>query len=293
MAVALEGALEGALGEAAGGRVAVALQPTIATQTVRLASANRRGERPLEQPRRIRPRPLLTGAAHSVATSLLVACVAITALLGTLFAHRTKAGALDAAVDARIQSALGGQRRILNDLAALGDLMPVIAMTAALVLVCLVTRRWRGAVLVAVAVPAAAGTSELVKPLIDRTLMGDLSFPSGHETRVFALAAAFAVLLTGPVWPRIPAAVRWFLAAAVLLAACAVAVALVGLDQHYFTDTVAGAAVGTAVVLATAIILDRIARRGDGPRDHSSAGPRVRRAGIPRQRHTSRWRMRR
>lgn len=260
----------------------------------RAGARESRGERPLEQPRRIRPRPLLTGAAHSVATSVLVACVAITALLGTLFAHRGQAGALDAAVDARIQSGLGGQRRILNDLAGLGDLMPVIVMTAALVLVCLVTRRWRGAVLVAVAVPAAAGASELaLKPLIDRTLMGDLSFPSGHETRVFALAAAFAVLLTSPVWPRIPAAVRLFLAAAVLLAACVVAVALVGLDQHYFTDTVAGAAVGTAVVLATAIILDCLARRGDGPRDHNGAGPPVRRGGIPRQRHTSRWRMRR
>lgn len=252
------------------------------------------GERPLEQPRRIRPRPLLTGAAHSVAAALIVACVAITALLGALFAHRGQAGALDAAVDARIQSALGGQRRLLNDLAGLGDPMPVIAMTAALVLVCLVTRRWRAAVLVAVSVPAAAAASELVlKPLIDRTLVGDLSFPSGHETRVFALAAAFAVLLTSPVWPRIPAAVRLFLAAAVLLTACAVALALVGLGQHYFTDTVAGAAVGAAVVLATAIILDRLARRGDGPWAHSGAGPPVRRGGLPRQRHTSRWRMRR
>jgi undecaprenyl-diphosphatase len=194
------------------------------------------------------------------ATALLVVCVAITVLLGTLFAHRRQAGALDAAVDARIQGDLGGQRRILNDLAELGDLLPVIAIFAALFLTCLVTRRWRGAVLVALAVPAATGITELIlKPLIGRTFMGALSFPSGHEARVFALAAAFAVLLANPVRPRIPAVVRLFLAAAVLLAACAVAVALVGLDQHYFTDTVGGAAVGTAVVLATALVLDRLA----------------------------------
>lgn len=184
--------------------------------------------------------------------------MATTVLLGTLFAHHRQAGALDAAVDARIQAGLG-HWKVLNDLAALGDMTPVIAMTSGVFLACLVTRRWRGAALVAVVVPAAAGITELIlKPLIGRTLMGDLSFPSGHETRVFALAAAFAVLMASPVWPRIPATARLCLAAAVLLAACAVAVALVGLGQHYFTDTVGGAAVGTAVVLATALVLDRL-----------------------------------
>jgi membrane-associated phospholipid phosphatase len=49
---------------------------------------------------------------------------------------------------------------------------------------------------------------------------------------------------------------------AVLLAAVAVAVALVGLGQHYFTDTVGGAAVGTAVTLGIALILDRLALPG-------------------------------
>jgi membrane-associated phospholipid phosphatase len=57
--------------------------------------------------------------------------------------------------------------------------------------------------------------------------------------------------------PRLPAALRLLLALAAVLAAGAVAVALVGLGIHYFTDTVGGAAVATAVVLATALILDR------------------------------------
>jgi membrane-associated phospholipid phosphatase len=52
-----------------------------------------------------------------------------------------------------------------------------------------------------------------------------------------------------------------------VLAACAVAVALVGLGHHYFTDTVGGAAVGTAVVLATALVLDRLAP--EAPRDRA------------------------
>jgi undecaprenyl-diphosphatase len=136
--------------------------------------------------------------------------------------------------------------------------MPVAVMTSVLVLACLVTRRWRGAVLAVVAVPAAAGVAELVlKPLVGRTLMGALSFPSGTEARVFAVAAVFAVLMADPIRPRIPAAVRLALTVAVLLAAVAVAVALVVLGQHYFTDTVGGAALGTAVALATALVLDR------------------------------------
>jgi membrane-associated phospholipid phosphatase len=214
----------------------------------------------VERPQRSQPCPLTPPALRPVVATLLIVGVATTVLLGALFAHHRQPGVLDAAVDARIQAGVGGQRKILNYLAELGDLTPFGAMIAALFLACLVTRRWRGAALVALAVPAAAGISDLIlKPLIDRTLLGDLSFPSGHETRVFALAVAFAVLMASPVWPRIPATARLCLTVAVLLAACAVAIALVGLDRHYFTDTIGGAAVGTAVVLATALILDRLA----------------------------------
>lgn len=212
----------------------------------------------MEHPQRTGRRPLLPAAMRSLAAAILAGCTAVTVLLGALFARQTRAGPFDAWIDARIQADLAGQRRVLNDLSGLGDLMPVVVMTSALVLACLVTRRWRGAVLVAVAVPAAASVTEFVlKPLIGRTLTGDLSFPSGNETRVFALAAAVAVLLANPPRARIPAAVRLLLALAVVLAAGAVGVALVGLDHHYFTDTVGGAAVGVAVVLATAFILDR------------------------------------
>jgi membrane-associated phospholipid phosphatase len=213
----------------------------------------------LEDTQRTGTRPLVPAAMRSLAAAVLVVCTAVTVLLGALFARQTGAGPLDAWADARIQAGLGGQRRVLNDLSGLGDLRPVAAMTAALVVVCLLTRRWRGAVMVAVAVPAAAGVTELVlKPLIGRTLMGDLSFPSGNETRVFALAAAFAVLLADPPRARIPAAVRLLLALAALLAAGAVGIAMVGLGHHYFTDAIGGAAVGVAAVLATTLILDRL-----------------------------------
>jgi membrane-associated phospholipid phosphatase len=136
----------------------------------------------------------------------------------------------------------------------------VTVMAAVLALACVAVRRWRGAVLVAVAVPAAGALTEfLLKPFVGRLLSGYLSYPSGHTTGVIALAVTFAVLLADPTRPRLPAAVRLLLAALAVLAAGAVALAVVGLGLHYFTDTVGGAATGTAVVLLTALIIDSAA----------------------------------
>ena len=103
----------------------------------------------------------------------------------------------------------------------------VTIMSAALFVACLATRRGRGAVLVAVAVPAAAALTELLKHLIDRTITGSLSFPSGHTTGIFAVVVAFAVLLIDPPRPRISAVVRVVLAAIAFLVGVTVAVGLV------------------------------------------------------------------
>jgi undecaprenyl-diphosphatase len=229
-----------------------------------------------DPPQRPVPRPLLPPASRRFAVAALAACVAVTAFLGASFAHQARAGRLDAAVDARVQASLGGHPALLNRLALLGSPVPVIAVTTALVLACLVTRRWRGAVFVAVAVPTAEAVTELLlKPLTGRTLHGVLSFPSGHTTGAFAIAAALAVLLTGPLRPRMPATARLLCALAALGIAGAVATAMVGMGAHYFTDTVGGAAVAIAVVLATALVLDKLgppARPGpQGPPPGASA----------------------
>jgi membrane-associated phospholipid phosphatase len=203
--------------------------------------------------------PLLPSTARPVVIAVVAVSAAVTAILGALFAHRARAGWLDAAIDAQVRASLGGHRWLLNRVEALGTPIPVIAMTAALALACLVTRRWRGAVLVAVAVPAAEAVTEiLLKPLIGRTLGGGLSFPSGHATGVFALATAVVILLAGPLRPPIPATARLLLALAAVLAAGAVAIAVVGLGYHYFTDTVGGATVAIGMVLGIALVLDML-----------------------------------
>jgi membrane-associated phospholipid phosphatase len=219
--------------------------------------------RPVPEQRKLAvPRPLLPAAVRRTAAALLGASVAVAAILGTLSWHQTRPGWLDRWVDTRIQASVSGHRAALNAGVQFGDPRLVTVMTAALLLAYIAVRKWRGAVLVAVAVPAAGALTEYVlKPFIHRMLQEFLSYPSGHSTAVFALVTALGVLLCDPDRPRrprLPAALRVLLALIAFLAACWVSVSVIGLGYHYFTDTVGGAAVGAAVVLGTAFLIDRL-----------------------------------
>jgi membrane-associated phospholipid phosphatase len=220
------------------------------------------------------PRPLLPESLRPAGAALLAACVAT--VLAAFVAGRGNPGRLDTAVDPRIQAALGRFPALLNWLPDLGTLKPVALMTAALALACVVTRRWSGAVLALVAVPGAVGLTEYVlKPYVGTVI--HQSFPSGHATSSFALAAIFAILIADPVYRRVPVALRLLLVLLALLLAVAVAAAMVAIGAHKFTDAVAGAAVGTGVVLACALALDLATSRARGvtsplPRDRHRAG---------------------
>jgi undecaprenyl-diphosphatase len=189
-------------------------------------------------------RPLLAPAARPLAAGLAAVCVAVIVSLGALFMHQRRPGGLDRAIDTRIRASLGWHHGLLDLVAGIGDPATVTVMTVALIVACLTTRRWHGAVLAAVAVPLASALTELLlKPLIDRTMQGALSYPSGHSTGMFALAGVCAVLLTGPSRPGLPAAARVPLTLA------------------------------TAVVLVTALVLDRLGRPTPAPQ--SAAGQPV------------------
>jgi undecaprenyl-diphosphatase len=220
---------------------------------------------------RPRPHPLLPRRLRPAAAVLLAACAAVTLVPGILFAGQTHAGRLDASVDGWIRSGLAHDQALLRLLAWLGDPGPVTVMTAALVLACAVARRWRGCVLAAVAVPAASALTEFVfKPLTDRTLNGWLSYPSGHATVMFALAAVGSMLLANPAGRRLPRAVRLMVASGAFLLAAAVSVAMVSLGFHYFTDIAGGAAVGAGTVLVCAFAVDwAAASRRRHPREQA------------------------
>ncbi len=151
----------------------------------------------------------------------------------------------------------GAHYGLLQRLAWPGQLVPVAALIVIIAVTCLVTGRANGAVLAVVAVPVAIELTERVlKPLLGRTKLGFLSYPSGHATSMFALAAVLAVLMLNPpgrAWRRV---LRLMIPAAAVVLACVVSTAMIALGFHYFTDTIAGAAVGAGTVVATALVLD-------------------------------------
>jgi membrane-associated phospholipid phosphatase len=188
---------------------------------------------------------------------LLAACAALVAVFGVLFAHHATADRLDQAIDAPVISALSGHHHLALWLAAPGSQLPAAALSAVIIVACLLTGRLNGAVLAAAAVPVTVLLNDgLFKPLVHRTYLGALSYPSGHTATVFALAATVAVLVHPPARPAGARALRIVIPAAVGVLGCAVALGVIGLRWHYFTDTLAGAAVGTGTVCALALLLD-------------------------------------
>jgi membrane-associated phospholipid phosphatase len=241
---------------------------------------------------------LLTASGRRLAGALLACCVVFTGVAGALFAHQATPDWLDRAVDAPLIDWFGGNARVLVWLAYPATLLPAGGTSAVAAIGCLIRRRLDGAVLAALAIPVASAINDSVlKPLVHRTYLGNLSYPSGHTASMFALAAMITVLAFMPGRPYVRrrpgmlgrlGAVR----AAVLVAAwalgCVVAVAVIGLRWHYFTDAVAGAAVGTGTVCGLALVLDRAgtlrrSRGGGAPRRRlSRCRPSARRRACPR-----------
>jgi membrane-associated phospholipid phosphatase len=194
-----------------------------------------------------------------MAVAVVVVCALVVAAQGVWIRHGMETGWLDTTVDAHLRAGLGGHPLLLDVPVWLGEPVPAVTITAALVLACIWRRRYRQAVLVAVSVPLAAAATELVlKPLIGGTSWGN-PFPSGHVTNAAALVTVLIVLLarkdTGA------AALVWVaLGVTALLITAAVAAGVIGAGMHHFSDTVGGAAVGTGTVLVTALIIDWFSR---------------------------------
>lgn len=233
----------------------------------------------------LRPgRPLLAASARPWAGAVLACCAALVALLGVLFAHQARADWLDHAVDSPVITWLSGHRGLVLWLAAPGSLIPVAVLSAAIVIACLLTGQLNGAVLTAAAVPVAVGLDEgVLKPLVHRTYLGVVTYPSGHTTAVFTLAAIVMVLLVISPRPARAGVLRVLVPAAACVLGAVVAIAVIGLRWHYFTDTVAGAAVGIGTVCGLALILDLPAARRWLARASRQRSDPIPRTGAPRR----------
>ena len=187
----------------------------------------------------------------------LAACVIVVVALGLLFNGQTRPDGFDSAVDSPVVAFFGGHETLLLWLAAPGTAIPAVAISAAIAVGCLIARRLNGAVLAVTAVPVATGLDDaLLKHLFHRTYLGQIAFPSGHTGSAMALTATLAVLLLVPPQQAKTRTARVTLVAVACVVTAVVATAVIGLRWHYFTDSVAGAAVGIGTVLALALLLD-------------------------------------
>lgn len=225
-----------------------------------------------------RVRQLLGDTRRAWAGMALAACVIFVALTGLLFKGETGPDGFDNAVDSPVIALFRAHGGFLPWLALPGTLIPTIAISAAIAAGCLIAKRPNGAVLAVAAVPAATGlTDGLLKHLFHRTYLGALSFPSGHTTSVTGMTATLALLLLVPPQRARTRAVRAAVVGTACLVTAIVAIGVIGLRWHYFTDTAAGAAVGVGTVLGLALLLDLatdvINRPGTGPpRSPGSSG---------------------
>lgn len=202
-------------------------------------------------------RPLLGDARRTWAWLALAACVIVVVTLGLLLRGQTRPDGFDDAVDAPVIAVFGGHYSLLLWLARPATGVPAIATSAASAVGCLIAGRLNGAVLAVTAVPVAAALDDaLLKPLFGRTLLGQLAFPSGHTTSVTAQAAMLAVLLLVPPQRQRTRTARVTLVTVYCVITAALATAVIALRWHYFTDAVAGVAVGAGTVLALALLLD-------------------------------------
>ena len=202
-------------------------------------------------------RLLLAASVRPRLAAVLTGCAILVAALGALFAGQSTADAFDRAVDSPVITLFAGHRGLALWLAFPGTTIPAVVVSAVIAVTCLLTGRIRGALLAIAAVPVAVGLCEvLIKPLVHRTYIGQVVYPSGHTATIFALAATITVLLLASPQPAMARPLRMLILAAAYLAAVAVVVGVIAVRFHYFTDTVAGAAVGTGTVCGLALVLD-------------------------------------
>jgi membrane-associated phospholipid phosphatase len=204
-----------------------------------------------------RGRPLLAAPARSRAAALVACCAILVAVLGVLFARQTQADWLDQTIDSPVITWLRSHPGLAGWLAAPGSLVPAVALSAVIAVACLYTGRLNGAVLAVAAIPVAVGLNDgLIKPLVHRTYLGVITYPSGHTTTMSALAATITVLLLVPLRSTRTGVLRVLILGLIYLLGATVAAGIIGLRWHYFTDTLAGAALGIGTICGLALLLD-------------------------------------
>lgn len=193
--------------------------------------------------------------------AIVAACSALaTLILGIRYAGTSEASPLDDALHT-VAAAVSDSIPFALVIDAGGEPVGAITLIAIVAATCLVAGRWRLAVLTVAAQGLIGSTTNLVKPLFDRTIHGGfLSYPSGHTAGATAFAIVIGLLVVDVTSAGRRVGITVVLAAVAAVGAVA-AWAQTVLVAHYPTDTVGGLTIGIALVPLAGFVIDAGADR--------------------------------
>lgn len=147
-----------------------------------------------------------------------------------------------------------------------GGYLVVLFVTFFITIFLIRTQRWHRAIFVSVGVAGAAAITSVLKILFarDRPELWQVleyehtySFPSGHATLSFALAACIVILCWRTRW-------RWHISGVAVTYVALVGFSRLYLGVHYPTDILAGWIVSGVWVVACAYIIGLFRQRSSG-----------------------------
>ncbi|WP_433783345.1 phosphatase PAP2 family protein [Actinomycetospora sp. CA-101289] len=199
---------------------------------------------------------LLPRARRGAALALVALGAAGVAAMGFRYRGGDGPGRVDALLDPALAATSPTALQVWSFVVVLGSPLVSGALIAVLAIWAAALRRWSVAALAVLGPGCAALLAEFaIKPLVGRLSDGDLAFPSGHTVRAVALATVVILVLLRASGPG-----RWRAAGMVVAGglSLAVALSLVALQWHYTTDTIGGALLSVAVVLAVSLGIDLV-----------------------------------
>ena len=198
----------------------------------------------------------LPGTLRRPAAAAVVLAALGFVVLAARYAGGSQAGWFDGHIE-HVVDALTPDPSRLSEMVILADPLPVVAAAVALGGISLMLGRRRLAALAVIGPGLTGVVTEIFKPLIGRTIVGGgFIYPSGHTGAATALGLVAALLLVNVLRPG-PRVGATLLATGALLTGGGMTVAVVVGGFHYPTDAAGGFCTAVAVVLGTALLLDR------------------------------------
>jgi membrane-associated phospholipid phosphatase len=204
------------------------------------------------------PRPnraLLPPGLRAPAAAVSVLALLVFGFFAARYADDTTAGRLDR----HVERLVGKGPSLPDAVIFFGNPITVVVLAVLLAGLALALGHRRLAVLAIVGPGLTGVATTALKPLVGRTIDGGLAFPSGHTGGATALGVVAALLLIAALRTATHTSAL-LIAAGAVVSGGMMAFALVSDRIHYPTDTVGGFCVAVAVVLTSALVIERLPR---------------------------------